>query len=142
MEKRKVMKEGITPDKTWRRPFKTLLLIFLIVLVVVVVVLSFTVCRTAPDPKPDPEPVTLFTKIEVEEFLASNWRQGIGMKEMTQELRGEFPQAPIRIVDFDGANYILIEVKEGEFAVQGTSLRVPPFDPGDDKIITTIYIVP
>ena len=130
-------KGGLRPSRSWSRELKTLLLIVVGALFVALIVCLVVPCGRVEQPKS----FVLPTRAEVESLLASKWEQGIGMKNLTQHLRREFPHLPIRVVDWGGVNYVLVEVKEGEFAVQGTSLLAPPFNPSDDGV-KSIYVVP
>lgn len=83
-----------------------------------------TVSITTTTPPTEPA-VVLPTKVEVENYLLSVWYTGIDRSVIERKLKARFPDMPLQELPLapGGSAYIIVDVREGQFYIQGSNLE-------------------
>jgi len=109
------MKSSIGPGGSWSRQFKTL---FCIAFAIVVVALIVSLVLPRPGRTSLPAPaLPLPTKAEVEAELPEMWFRGISWELMLSRIDERFPETEPRPEFRQGAKFMVITVKEGDYFV-------------------------
>ena len=104
-------------DDGWSRGRKALTYLVILVFAAVLLVCVCRPCPTlTPAPTPTPTP-TLPTKAEVEEQLPEMWFRGISWELMLSRIEERFPGTEPRPEFWQGAKYMVMTVKEGDYFV-------------------------
>ena len=111
---------------SWSRGRKAFTYVAFLVLAVALIacICRPSVCPAPTPTTPTPTP-TLPTKVEVEEALPEMWYRGISWDLMLSRIKEKFPETNTRAEFSQGAKFMVLTVKEGDFFVAPGHKLIP-----------------